>query len=180
MKKSEIKRKTPLKAKTALKRTGIKPKPKRKRKTALQKRIDKMDSKYWNNKCAAAVKAYFHTQACLVCGRREPEVILVCGHHNIFKSMSRYYRWDPMNIVPLCSNINTGHHLYDEDICPHRQDLPLTIANYAKILAAELPEYYDWWIVHEQERRHMRLMEGPKQRPDWRAQAEYWANRLEN
>jgi len=171
MKRTELKRRTPLKAGKPLKSGG---KPKRKKKTALQKRIDKMDSPYWGNKCKAAVTAYFHTQQCFICGRREPQVELICGHHNIFKSMSRFYRWHPMNIVPMCKQ----HHLYDEECSPHRKDLPLTIASYTMVLKEKLPDYYVWWQVHEVLRKSARLMEGPKQRPDWRYQSTIWRQRV--
>ena len=169
MKRTPLYRKTPPKA-------NAKRKPKRKKKSDLQKRIDKKDSSYWNRKCKEAVAEYMHRQACFICGRREPEVELVCGHHNIFKSMSRYHRWEVMNLVPMCKD----HHLYDDMVSPHRKDLPLAVVAYTEVLKAKLPKHYEWWIESDIERRHQRLTAGPKQRPDWRGQYEMWQDLIKN
>ncbi|MCP4410900.1 MAG: hypothetical protein GY807_24805 [Gammaproteobacteria bacterium] len=171
MKRTELKRKTPLRAKT-----GLKPrKPKRKKKSALQKRKDKMDSPYWNNKCKAAVAKYMHRQACFICGKMEPEVELVCGHHNIEKSMSRYHRWELLNIVPLCKD----HHLNNQTCSPHQKHLPLAIEAYIAALEAKLPNYHSWWVFHEAERKHQKLTVGFVPHPDWRGQYEQWQKMID-
>ena len=165
MKRSEIKRKTPLKSSVPIKKA--------RKKSKLQKDKDKMDSPYWGNKCRRAVAAFMHTQACFICGRREPEVDLVCGHHNIFKSMSKFHRWHPMNIVPLCKE----HHLYNQSISPHQKHLPLAIEAYAARLKLRLPEHYLWWTENEKERKQQRLTVGFIPHPDWRYQFTIWQQR---
>ena len=97
MKQTPLKRKTPLKAKAGLKATPFKKKPKRKKKpkSTLQRNKDKMDSRYWNNKCQEHVTRWAHSTPCLMSGKREPQVRSVCGHHMIRKSKSRLYRWHP-------------------------------------------------------------------------------------
>jgi len=162
MKRGELKRTKPMK------RSAIK-KPKKK-KTALQKRIDKMDSKYWGNQCKRDVTRWAHCMRCFVCGAEEPFVDLVCGHHNIFKSMSRFYRWDPMNIVPMCGH----HHLWDADISPHNRKLPLAVSAYTKELQAKMPDHYAWWVEHEALRKAEKLTVGFIRKPDWRKQAGIW------
>ena len=166
MKRSGIKRKKALKSKPL--------KAKRKPKTALQKRKDKMDSPYWNRKCGAAVTVYMHTQACFVCGRKEPACGTVAGHHLVRKSRSRLYRWHPMNIIPLCSE----HHLYSTIIAAH-SDNALAVVEFAARIRCRDYARYVWWASTADEIRHKDLRSGPIERPDWRSQYEFWANRIE-
>ncbi len=160
---------TPLKPGKPLKRTGFK----RKKKSSLQKRIDKMDSAYWNRKCQAAVAAWAHRQPCLVCGRKEPNVLLMAGHHLILKSRSRLYRWHPMNIVPL----DDVHHL-SSITCAAHSDNPLAVAAFVERLETFEPEKYQWLVEHAAAMRKTDMRVGQIERPDWREQAEYWESLL--
>jgi len=163
MKRSELKPGKPLKAGGKIKR---------KKKTALQKRIDKKDSPYWGNKCSAAVTAWAHKQACLISGKREPETRLVCGHHLIRKSRSRLYRWHPMNIIPLSEE----HHL-TSTLCAAHSDNILAVARFVDAMRALSPTHFDWLVDHQDAIRKTD-MRGPIERPDWRAQYEYWSKKL--
>ena len=43
---------------------------------------------------------------CLVCGSQTAEM-----HHYVQKTMSAYLRYEKRNLVPLCKNCHTRHHL---------------------------------------------------------------------
>ena len=43
---------------------------------------------------------------CIVCGQSP-----VVGHHYIYKSQSKFLRYQECNMVPLCSTCHTRHHL---------------------------------------------------------------------
>ncbi len=167
MKRSEIKRKTPLK------RTAFKKKPKRKKKTALQKRIDKMDSPYWDKKCKAAVAEFCHMSRCMLCCKREPEVRLIAGHHIIRKSRSRFLRWHPKNIVPLCEL----HHLTSIHYAPH-SDNPLAVRRFLEKLEELAPAQYAWLLANQGAIRKISKEVGQIERPDWRYQYEIWQQRI--
>ncbi len=167
MKRTEIKRKTPLK------KTAFKKKPKRKKKTALQKRIDKMDSPYWDKKCKAAVAEFMHTQKCLACGHKEPYVRLVCGHHLIRKSRSRLYRWHPMNIIPLCEK----HHLSGTELAAHSDNV-LAVAAFVQWLTGEPGGYYEWLVQARRSMDEIKHTVSQIERPDWRYQYEIWRQRI--
>ena len=168
MKRSELKPGKPLKAGKPLKRKKAKKKPKSK----LARRIDKMDSSYWNRKCKEAVAAFMHTQPCLICGAREPKEDLICGHHLLRKSRSKLYRWHPMNIIPLCD----VHHLSGIHLAAH-SDNPLAVALFVKTLEQVAPEHYRWLREHAAAIRKTD-MRGPIEHPDWRYQHTIWQQRV--
>jgi len=166
MKRSEIKRKTPLKSSGPVK--------KRKKKTALQKRIDKMDSPYWNNKCKAAVAEWAHLMPCLICTVREQGLRdgqYIVGHHLIRKSKSRLYRWHPDNIVPLCPK----HHLHGIDFAAHSENV-LAVVRFIEAFRALAPTQYDWLVDHQDAIRKTD-MRGPIERPNWAYQYTIWQQR---
>jgi len=172
MKRSELKPGKPLKAKTALKSGG---KIKRKKKTALQKRIDKKDSKYWNRKCAEAVKEWAHRSPCLYCGVMEsalPPDHYIAGHHLLRKSRSVLYRWHPMNIIPLCPE----HHTSGIQVCAH-SDNPIAVVRFIDWLKSLKIGHYDWLVDHQDAIRKTD-MRGPIEHPDWRYQYEIWRQRI--
>lgn len=155
LKRTPLKRKTPLRAK-------------RKPKSNLQKRKDKMDSPYWDKKCHTAVAQWAHKSKCVICGKREPEVGLIAGHHLIRKSRSRLLRWHPMNIIPLCEE----HHLNSVDMAPH-SDNPLAVKRFLEKLEVLEPRRYNW-LVENQDAIRKTDMRGQIEKPDWRYQLTIW------
>ncbi len=168
MKRTELQRKTPLK-KTAFKK-------KRKKKTALQKRIDKMDSPYWDKKNDEAQKAYAHTQPCFVCGLYEWELgdhKYIVGHHLIPRRKSRYFRWHPDNLIPLCPK---HHYNHKGPLAAHSED-GMSVQAFNDLLKARLPQVYANWKMREEYLIQQNLCDGPKDRPDWRYQSTIWKQR---
>ena len=175
MKRTELKRKTPLRAKTALKPGGKikRKKAKKKPKSKLARRIDKKDSSYWNRKCAEAVTEWAHMQACVICGKREPATRLVCGHHLIRKSRSGLYRWHPLNVIPLCEE----HHL-TSITCAAHSDNPFAVAAFCDILKLKAPKNLGWFKEHFMALRKKDGRVGQIKHPDWRYQHTIWRQRI--
>ena len=165
MKRSPLKRKTPLRAKRLTR--------KRKKKSDLQKRKDKQDSQYWNNKCHAAVTEFAHKSSCIICGRVEGEVALVAGHHLIRKSKSRLLRWHPMNIVPLCEE----HHMQSVKCAAHSENV-LAVAAFVEYLKENYPRRHAW-LEENADAIRQTDMRGPIEKPNWRYQYTIWTDRTE-
>ena len=163
-------KRSPLQPGKPMKRTGFaKAKPKAK-KSSLQKSKDKMDSKYWDNQCHGHAKKFAHESPCLVCGRTEKrDGVMVAGHHLLRKSRSRLYRWDPLNVVALCEE----HHLSGIEVCAH-SDNPIAVAAFVETVKTTSPEQYAFMEAKAPELRQKDMRVGPKERPDWRAQAGVW------
>lgn len=169
MKRTQMKRGKPLK------RTGF-TKSGRKKKTALQKRKDKMDSPYWENKCHAKEKEWAHNSPCLVCGKTEAaDGVLVAGHHLLRKSRSRLLRWEPLNVIALCEE----HHLSGIEICAH-SDNPIAVAALVEAVRRERPDQYAFMRDNAHKMRQKDMRVGPKEKPDWRAQYDQWCKLAED
>jgi hypothetical protein len=102
------------------------PKPKKKRKSKQQKKVEDSFSGFWLNKADKALKILFHNfysdGVCAVgkvggydeCKNQNISVYNVeCAH--LIPVENKLYRFDLRNVVPLCSN----HHRFSRVISSH-------------------------------------------------------------
>lgn len=90
--------------------------------------------------CDDIFLARFRGRPCEICGRTEYLGARSCGHHLANKELHRQFRYDPFNIVILC----TEHHSqFTRSISPHADD-GAARERFSKWLVNVHPEKSKW------------------------------------
>jgi hypothetical protein len=125
-------KRTPIKRKTPLKRGGrIKPKPM----SALAKRKANPYSKYWQKKAMGLFMASFRGLPCEVCGTKQG----TCAHHLLSQGSHPKYKLEPKNITVLCPSC----HKYSNELAAHSKNV-LAVERFMEWLRYNKPEQGKW------------------------------------
>jgi 5-methylcytosine-specific restriction endonuclease McrA len=118
-------------------------KPKKKKKSKLQKKIDDPNSKLWRNKADKLWKELVFLCGegkCAICGSKE----WVQAHHLIPREMTSH-RHCVHNVILLCAS----HHKYSFDLSPHKAP----VAFFGWIIKNNY-ERWTWLLEQEPSREH--------------------------
>lgn len=145
MKRTELRRKTPLKNRG----NGL-----RNRGNMTQKKGKKcVKAKTQSWYCKQVIERFmakFRGLPCEICGVTHG----TCGHHVISKQRCPAHIITPENIVVLC----ICHHRFSNDIAPHSFN-SLAVVRFMDWLKAEKPWQYEWVRLHEHDSKKINWKE---------------------
>ena len=82
----------------------------------------------------------FLGQPCVVCKSLGIVNTKTCGHHIIEKGRNAYYKFTPMNGLPLC----VEHHRFGHNIAAHSPN-SLEVYKFVDWMKKHLPRHYIWY-----------------------------------
>lgn len=129
--------------------------PRPPKKTALQKRIEDVGSKFWKTRADNAWRDLIHTWyvSCAVCDWRCSGPLEA---HHVLHRARLATRHDPKNGCLLCSK----HHQWSLDLSAHIASLP-----FAEWLQINRPRQWEWACVHK--------FDANPEKPDYKAAMEH-------
>ena len=129
MKRSNLKRKTPLRSRSLTQKQGKKCVKKGKSKTPDYKK--EVKERFMSS---------FRGLPCEICGRQNG----TCAHHVISQQRCPAHVLSVENIVVLC----VSHHKFSNEIAPHSSNA-LAVCRFMEWLRDNKPEQYAWCKAHE-------------------------------